>query len=45
MNVVIALMILILLAVILIPMLGLRRKSEARQQEICKGNDEGVLMV
>jgi hypothetical protein len=45
MNVVIALLIVMLLAAILIPLVGLRRNSEARQQEVCKGKDEGVLMV
>lgn len=44
MNVVIALLIVILLAAILIPVLGLRRKSEAKPT-ICKQSDEGVLMV
>jgi len=45
MNVVIALLIVILLTVILIPVMGLRRKNEARQQTIRKQNDEGVMMV
>lgn len=46
MNVVIALLIVIVLAAILIPMTGLRRKNETREQkEMRKQNDEGVLMV
>ena len=46
MNVVIALLIVIVLAAILIPMTGVRRKNETSEQnEMCKQNDEGVLMV
>lgn len=45
MNVVIALVILIVLFASLIPMMGLRRKREERQQDLCKQNDDGVLMV